>query len=129
MNPREESAGSRQLKILLSEGSSTSARQTLYALAPLRHVIDVCDSQQFALCRFSRYVRRWRGCPALSADPTGYLQCVLDQLKEVRYDVLFPVHDQVYLFAKFRDALRRRVGLAVPEFDKARRPSRGCLTS
>ena len=32
------------MKILFSEGSSTSARQSLYALGPLGHVIDVCTA-------------------------------------------------------------------------------------
>jgi predicted ATP-grasp superfamily ATP-dependent carboligase len=108
------------LKILLSEGSSTSARQTLYGLAPLKHAIDVCDPQRLALCRFSRYVRRWHRGPSFAADPAGYLRFVLDLLRVGRYDVLFPVHDQVYLFSRFRDALRGRVGLAVPDFDAVR---------
>src|SRR5947207_3313529 len=89
-----------QMKILFSEGSSTSARQSLYALGPLDHTIDICDSQQLGMCRFSRYVRSWRRGPSFGRKPAEYLRFVLECLDEEHYDVLFPAHDQVYLFSR-----------------------------
>lgn len=120
MNSPSDPSPRRRLKILLSEGSSTSARQTLYALGRLGHAIDVCDSQRLALCRFSRYVRRWHRCPPFASNPADYLRFITCRLSERRYDVLFPVHDQVLLFSRFREDLRRRVGLAVADFDSMR---------
>src|SRR5207248_392465 len=99
------------------EGSSLSARQTLYALGRAGHIIDVCDpDSSFCLARFSRYVAALHRCPPFAADPAGYLQFLQERLDAGRYDVLLPVHDQAYLAARFRDALARRVGLAVPDF-------------
>src|SRR6516162_4435564 len=110
------------LRILLSEGSSLSARQTLSALGPLGHAIDVCDSKPgLCLARFSRYARRVFRCPSFALDPGGYLDFVVARLKAERYDVLFPVHDQAYLLSRFRDCLARFTGLAVPPFDAMRR--------
>jgi hypothetical protein len=107
-----------RLKILLTEGSSVSARQTIYALAPLRPILDVYDpNPHFCLARASWYVRGCHRCPPFAADPSGYFRCLLDRLRAGRYDVLLPVHDQVYLLARFREALGGRVGLAVPEFE------------
>lgn len=103
--------------ILLSEASSTSARQTLYALGPLGYALDICDPQRLPLGRFSRYVRSWRRSPAFAADPLAYLRFLHDLIRRRRYDVLLPVHDQVYLFSRFRDCLGSEVGLAVPEFE------------
>ena len=120
MNSHSDPSQRRRLKILLSEGSSTSARQTLYALGRHRHAIDVCDSQRLALCRFSRYVRRWHRCPPFAVNPAEYLRFLTRRLGVRRYDVLFPVHDQVLLFSRFREDLRRRVGLAVADFDSLR---------
>jgi predicted ATP-grasp superfamily ATP-dependent carboligase len=108
------------VKILFSEGSSTSARQSLYAVGRLGHVIDVCDPQRIALCRFSHQVRRWRRGPSFGRQPMEYLRFVIDALGRRRYDVLFPTHDQAYLFARYRDDLRERVGLAVPPFEAIR---------
>src|SRR5262249_33402181 len=107
----------RRLRILLTEGSSLSARQTLYALAAARPIIDVCDPRPFlCLARYSRFVRRIHRCPSFATDPQGYLRFLMYRLRAERYDVLLPVHDQVFLVSRFREKLRARVGLAVPEF-------------
>jgi predicted ATP-grasp superfamily ATP-dependent carboligase len=114
---RAHQARHRRLRILLTEGSSLSARQTLYALGPAGHLIDICDSRP-ALClgRFSRYVRACHACPPFSTDPAGYLAFLEERLRKTRYDVLFPTHDQVYLLSRFRSELAKRVGLPVPNF-------------
>lgn len=103
------------LKILLCEGSSLSARHTLYALGK-RHVIDVIDPSRLCQARFSRLVRSCRRCPSFAREPEGYLRFLARQLSAERYDVLFPTHDQVFLLSRFRDTLSRQVGLALPDF-------------
>jgi len=117
--PRPKSRSRRS--VLLTEAASTSARQTLYALGRMGHTIDVCDPQRLCLGRFSRYVRRWHRCPSFTADPVGYVEFLLDLLDHGSYDVLFPVHDQVYLLSRFRETLGRRVGVALPEFRSVER--------
>jgi predicted ATP-grasp superfamily ATP-dependent carboligase len=102
-------------RILLSEGSSTSARQALYGLGR-RYVIHVLDPSPWCQCRFSRLVNKWHRCPPIGRDPAGYLARVLELLRRERFDVLFPTHEQVFLFAKYRDQLRRYTHLAVPDF-------------
>jgi len=109
-----------RLRILLSEGSSNSARQTLYGLGR-KYVVDVIDPSRWCQCRFSSFVRRWHRCPLMAQDPAGYVAFVADLVRRKRYDVLFPTHEQAYVFSKYRDALGQHVGLAVPEFDAMRR--------
>jgi hypothetical protein len=104
------------LKILLTEGSSTSARQTLYALGRLGHTVDVCDPQRLCLARFSRFVRRLYRCPPFTADPSGYLDFLDERIRREGYDVLLPTHDQVYLLARFPERFCGRVGVALPPF-------------
>jgi predicted ATP-grasp superfamily ATP-dependent carboligase len=111
-----EAQPTQRLKILLTEGSSTSARQTLYALGP-RHTIDVLDSARLGQGRFSRYVRRWYRCPSFSKDPEGYLASLTERLLTGEYDVLFPPHEEAFLLARFRESLGRYAGLALPDFD------------
>jgi predicted ATP-grasp superfamily ATP-dependent carboligase len=104
------------IRILLSEGSSTNAREVISALGPMGYVIDVCDPNPICLGRFSRYVRKVHHSPVSGADPMGYLRFVLDLLREQHYDVLLPVNEQAYLFSWAKSQLSARAGLAVADF-------------
>src|SRR5215469_12317738 len=78
----------RPIHILLSEGSSLSARQTITALGKFGYVLDICDPNPLCISRFSRFIRHHYRCPAVGTDPLGYLTFVLDHLTQQRYDVL-----------------------------------------
>jgi hypothetical protein len=107
----------RRIHILLSEGSSLSARQTITALGKSGYVLDVCDPNPLFISRFSRFVRRSFRCPAAGTDPLGYLEFILDLLRRHHYDVLLPVHEQAFLFAKVRNRLPAGIHLALAPFD------------
>jgi len=110
-------SGRAPIRILLSEGSSLSARQTITALGRCGYILDVCDPNPLCISRFSRFVRRYYRSPAVGTDPIGYLAFVLHHLTRERYDVLLPVHEQAFLFAKVRDRLPVGVGTALAAFD------------
>jgi len=106
------------LRILLTEGSSLSARQTVSALGPLKHQIDVLDANPlFCIARHSRFVRRCIRVPSFGRDPWGYYDALKEQLQRTRYDVLFPTHDQVYLLSGKQQELKQWTNLAVPPFE------------
>jgi biotin carboxylase len=102
------------VRILLSEGSSLTARETLTVLGPGGHHLEVMASQRLPVARFSRYVARVHRCPPAGADPAGYLEAVVDVVRRRGIDVLLPTHEQAWLFAVARDRLPA-VGLAVAE--------------
>ncbi|MCI0331657.1 MAG: hypothetical protein L0228_00350 [Planctomycetes bacterium] len=104
-----------RLRILFTEGSSLSARQTLYPLGP-KHDIDVLDPDPLCQCRFSSYVRRFIRSPSFAKQPVEFLRFVADVVRGGKYDVLLPTHEQTYLLSRFRDAFTPHVGLALPEF-------------
>jgi predicted ATP-grasp superfamily ATP-dependent carboligase len=106
----------RQLRVLLTEGASTSAREAVTALALLGHRIEVCDPDWHCLCRFSSLIERFHRCPGIGADPRGYLEFTLGLLGTGRFDVLLPIHEQGLLFAKARLRLPS-VGLALPSHE------------
>jgi predicted ATP-grasp superfamily ATP-dependent carboligase len=108
------------LRVLISEGNSTSAREVVTVLGLSGHVIEVCDPSSFCLTRFSRFVRKFHGCPALGDDPSGYLRFVEKLLVARPFDVLLPIHEQGFLFARARQRLEGRVGLALPGFESYR---------
>lgn len=107
----------RRLRVLLSEGSSLTAREVVTLLGRRGHVVEVLDPNPFGIARFSRFVRRWHHSPPFAADPDAYLRFVADLLDRERFDVLLPTHEQALLFARFRDSLGRRAGLAVADYD------------
>jgi len=107
----------RPLRVLLSEGSSTSAREAITALGLAGHTVEVCDPDRFCLARFSRFVRRLHRCPPLSIDPAGFLAFVRDLLTREHFDVLLPIHEQGYLFAKVQSELWQHAALALPSFE------------
>jgi predicted ATP-grasp superfamily ATP-dependent carboligase len=107
------------LRVLVSEGNSTSAREAVTILGLSGHIVEVCDPSPYALARFSRLVAKFHRCPGLRDDPAGYLGFVEKQLAR-RFDVLLPIHEQGFLFARVRQRLQDRVGLALPSFESYR---------
>ena len=111
---------SSRLRILLSEGSSTSARQAITALGINGHHVEICDPDAHCLGRFSRFVRKFHRCPGLREHPAEYLTFVLDLIARRRFDVLLPIHEQGLLFAKVRERLEPRIAVALPSFESYR---------
>jgi predicted ATP-grasp superfamily ATP-dependent carboligase len=108
------------LRILLSEGSSTSAREAATALGLRGHRIEICDPNPNCLARFSRFVDKVHRCPGLRDDPAGFLAFVCDLLEREKFDVLLPIHEQGLLFARTPERLTPLVGVALPSFESYR---------
>jgi predicted ATP-grasp superfamily ATP-dependent carboligase len=104
-------------KILLSEGSSLSAREAITALGLAGHRVELVSSDPLCLGRFSRFVGRVHQAPASGADADGYLAAVIEAVKTSRIDALLPVHEQAYLFAAARKQLPPGLGIALADFD------------
>ncbi len=104
------------LRVLVSEGNSTSAREAVTILGLSGHFVEVCDPSPWCLARFSRFVRKFHRCPGLRDDPDGFLRFVEDLLAARHFDVLLPIHEQGFLFARVQERLEDRAGLALPSF-------------
>ena len=109
------------MRILLSEGASTSARQAITALGLKGHEVEICDPDPHCLGRFSRFVSRFHRCPGLGVDPEDIFSFVLDLLASRRFDVLLPIHEQGFLFAALRHRIPPHVGIALPSFESYER--------
>ena len=108
------------LRVLLSEGSSTSAREVITVLGLSGHHVEVCDPSSWALARFSRFVKKLHRCPPLRDDPDRYLAFVERLLASHKFDVLLPTHEQGFLFARVQKRLTPGIGLALPSFESYR---------
>jgi predicted ATP-grasp superfamily ATP-dependent carboligase len=108
------------LSVLVSDGSSTSAREAITILGLAGHAVEVCDPDPHCLARFSRFVRKFHRCPGLRDDPAGFLRFVEQLLAARHFDVLLPTHEQGFLFARVRQRLENKAGLALPDFESYR---------
>jgi predicted ATP-grasp superfamily ATP-dependent carboligase len=108
------------LRVLVSEGNSTSAREAITILGLSGHLVEVCDPSPVCLARFSRFVRKFHRCPGLRDDPAGFLAFLENLLAAQPFDVLLPIHEQGFLLARARHRLPDRVGLALPDFESYR---------
>jgi predicted ATP-grasp superfamily ATP-dependent carboligase len=104
------------LRVLVSEGSSTSAREAITILGLSGHLVEICDPAPYCLARFSRFVQKFHRCPGLRDDPAGFLRFVEALLAARHFDVLLPTHEQGFLFARVRQRLEGHAGLALPSF-------------
>jgi len=104
------------LRVLVSEGNSTSAREAITILGLSGHTVEICDPSPYCLARFSRFVRKFHRCPGLRDDPAGFLSFIEKLLAARHFDVLLPIHEQGFLLARVVERLAGRVGLALPSF-------------
>jgi len=101
------------MKVLLSEGSSLTAREHLTVLGRAGVRVDVLSPVGHPLCEFSRWTGAVHRVPPPSADPLGYLSAVGRLTEAGEYDALLPTHEQAWLFAVGRRLLPRDIPLAV----------------
>jgi predicted ATP-grasp superfamily ATP-dependent carboligase len=109
-----ENNHSKPLRVLLSEGNSTSAREAITILGLGGHRVEICDPSPVCLGRFSRFVSKFHRCPGLRDDPKGFCAFVERLLAAQHFDVLLPIHEQGFAFARIGDRLARSTGLALP---------------
>jgi predicted ATP-grasp superfamily ATP-dependent carboligase len=110
------SVGGRQVRVLMSEGSSLSARESVTALGCAGFHVEVVDANPLCLARFSKFCRRLHHAARFGIDPEAYLDGIIGLLEKVRFDVLFPAHEQAYLFARFQDRFSGLTHVALPGF-------------
>jgi predicted ATP-grasp superfamily ATP-dependent carboligase len=108
------------LRVLVSEGSSTSGREAITILGLSGHHVEICDPSPWCLGRYSRFVKKFHRCPPLRDDPKGYLVFIEALLASGPFDVLLPTHEQGFLFARVQERLRGKVALASPSFQSYR---------
>jgi predicted ATP-grasp superfamily ATP-dependent carboligase len=106
----------KSLLVLLSEGSSTSAREALTILGLAGHAVEICDPDAHCLARFSRFLSKFHRCPGLARHPAAFLAFIEQLLATRRFDVLLPIHEQGYVLARAQQRIAAHVGIALPSF-------------
>ena len=103
-------------RVLLSEGSSLTARETMTILGSRGIGVDVASASHWPLASFSTWCRGVRRVPSAGRDPVGYLRAIDALLASGRYRALLATHEQAWLLAAGREHLPHVSGrLAVAE--------------
>jgi len=110
------------MRVLLSDGSGLTSRQTARLLARAGHDVGVLASEPLALARMTSAVRRWHRVPVYGDHPRAWAEAAMLVLDDEHYDVLLPTQEQVAILALFAEELAARgVATAVPTFAALRR--------
>jgi hypothetical protein len=78
------------MRVLLSDGSGLTARQTVTQLAAGGHTAELLTPDRLALARFTRHAARAHSVPRYGPEPLGWLDAALGVLRGGRFDVLLP---------------------------------------
>jgi glutathione synthase/RimK-type ligase-like ATP-grasp enzyme len=110
------------MRVLLSDGSGLTSRQTATLLARAGHEVGVLTPQRLALARTTKSVGRWHRVPPYGLQPLAWAEAALRVLDAGEYDVLLPTQEQVAVLALIGPELQARgVATAVPSFAALRR--------
>lgn len=105
------------LCVLLSDGSSLTARQVATQAHRSGHTVGALSPTRLGLAGLTRHVRRLHAVPPFGQDPYGWLEAALRVVRTGRYDVMIATHEQAALLALEAPRLRELgLALAVPSF-------------
>lgn len=103
------------MRVVLTEASSLTARETLTVLGARGLRPDLLTAPSWPLARFSRLRGRLLRAPAPATDPLGYVTAVAELLRSGRADVVLPTHEQAWLLAAGRHLLPADAALPVAD--------------
>jgi hypothetical protein len=105
------------VRVLLSDGSGLTARQSATVLSGAGHVVEALSPDPLCLCRFTGHVRRVHHVPSYGADPFGWLDAALAVYARGRFGLLLPTQEQIAVLSCAAGRLREAgVVTAVPPF-------------
>jgi membrane protein DedA with SNARE-associated domain/glutathione synthase/RimK-type ligase-like ATP-grasp enzyme len=108
-------------RVLLTDGSGLTARQTATQLGAAGYEVHVLAPDRLCLARWTRHVRCVHRVPAYGSDPYAWLETALE-VARTGFDVLLPTQEQVAVLSR-EAALVRATGApaALPPFSSLRR--------
>ncbi len=107
------------MRILLSEGSGLTSRQTAGRLGAMGHEVELLSSSRLCLSRFTRHVRALHPVPNFGAEPFAWLEAAMAIATARRADLIFPTQEQVAILSA--EEKRLAVPTIVPPFFALRR--------
>ena len=108
-------------KVLLSEGSSLTSRETITSLEECEYTFDILSSSKFPLTAFSKFRSKIIPTVNINDDPLNYLEHVSTLLRSGEYQALIPTHETAWLFSEGRSLLPGYPNIPVASAESFRR--------
>ncbi|MBD1399346.1 ATP-grasp domain-containing protein [Pelovirga terrestris] len=105
------------MKILVTNANSRMALCITRALKKKGHDVVVADYIKNSMCFFSNKKSDYFIYPSPYSDPDGFISFILEKVKTLNIDVVFPVHEETFLLSKRKSEVEKHVGLAVPDYE------------
>ena len=104
-------------KVLITTGLERKALAVALSLHRKGISVTVGDSSRLAPAFWSRYCHRRLLYPSPRFDPDGFVDALLNELKERKYDLLFPLGDyEVFAISKNKEKFRKLTNVCLPDF-------------
>lgn len=108
-------------RALVTYGWCRTAYVTAVALSEAGWDVVVCDASRLAMCRCSRYVRRFHRVPHHEAEPRAYAAAIGRLAALEQADVIVPIHEDAVALRQFESLLPPDAVLACPTLQQLER--------
>lgn len=113
-----------QRRVLITTGLERKALAVAESLHKKGIFVTVGDSSRLAPAFWSKYCSRRLLYPSPRLHPDGFIDSLLNEVKEARYDLLFPLSDyEVYAISKNKDKFLKYTNVVLPDFEIVSRVS------
>jgi glutathione synthase/RimK-type ligase-like ATP-grasp enzyme len=102
-----------QKKVLLSEGSSLTSRETLTCLCNSGYSVDIITSAKRPITMFSKWKNKLIFTNNVNENPHDYLTHVSKLINSGAYEALIPTHETAWLFSEGRRYFSSEIVLPV----------------
>ncbi|BBO67277.1 hypothetical protein DSCA_12070 [Desulfosarcina alkanivorans] len=105
------------MRVLVTNANSRMALCITRELKKKGHDVVVADYIKKSMCFFSNKKSEHFIYPSPYSDPDGFIETILEQVKKLNIDVVFPVHEETFLFSKRKSQVENHLRVAVPDYE------------
>lgn len=105
------------MRVLVTNANSRMALCIARSLKKKGHEVIVADYIKNSMCFFSNKKSDYFIYPSPYSSPDAFIDCIVDRVKKLNIDVVFPVHEETFLLSKRKMDVEKHVGLAVPNYE------------
>lgn len=118
-------------RVLVTGSSTFFATRLIHDLGQRGVEVTAADSLVVSPGKASRFVSRRLRVPSPGTDPGGFLDAILSELKDRKYDLLLPAFEESVLLSEYRHELLEHTHVFLPRFASMQqlhhKPSLGAL--
>jgi len=105
-------------KILVTDGRSLAALAIIRSFGEKGFEVHCGDDFKNNLSSYSRYVKKRVIYPSPDSDPAGFIKYLINLVKSEKYDMIFPVRDDItLLLSKYKSEFQKYTRLYLADYE------------